>query len=243
MLNLEYSNVALTTDGYVQRTESSFDKILREDIGKVTKSLDDAKKNLNKLKKPFDNINNQIGDKISDYSKQIDDKGKLGIKLVFGVLMIMNIALAVIVAFIGLCSMKSCKDCCFCRCLFKFCTHLLWNILALLMILSFIIGSILSLVGRIGGDAMELVSYTLSEENLNNNEDPFLIGQAKDVKNYLKICLHGNGSLESEFDLGDSLQSIEDIDEVLNGLDDVNQEFNRIKTNLPTFQILNGKIS
>ena len=157
--------------------------------------------------------------------------------------MIMNVALGVFVILIGLCSMKSCKDCCFCRCLFKFCTHLLWNILALLMILSFIIGSILSLVGRIGGDAMELVSYTLSEENLNNNEDPFLIGQAKDVKNYLKICLHGNGSLESEFDLGDSLQSIEDIDEVLNGLDDVNQEFNRIKTNLPTFQILNGKIS
>ena len=44
LLNLEYSNVALTTDGYVQRTDSSFDKILREDIGKVTESLDKAKK-------------------------------------------------------------------------------------------------------------------------------------------------------------------------------------------------------
>ena len=241
-LNQEYSEVARITDGYVETTRLSFENILNTKIDKVTGSLDKAKNTLNKLKKPFDKINNKIGDKISDYSKQIDDKGKLGVKLVFGVLMIMNVALGVLVIFIGLCSMKSCKDCCFCRCLFKFCTHLLWNILALLMIISFIIGSILSLVGRIGGDAMELVSYTLSKENLNNDEDPFLIGQAKDVKNYLKICLHGNGSLETEFDLGDSLQSIEDIGEVLNGLDDVKEEFKEIKENLPAFKTLDGQI-
>ena len=241
-LNHEYSEVAERTDGYVQTANTSFYNILNDKTEDVKKALNKAKDTLKKLKKPFDKINNQIGDKMSDYSKKIDDKGKLGVKLVFGVLMIMNVALGVFVIFIGLCSMKSCKDCCFCRCLFKFCTHLLWNILALLMILSFIIGSILSLVGRIGGDAMELVSYTLSEENLNNDNDPFLIGKADDVKNYLKICLHGNGSLESEFDLGDSLQSIEDIDEVLNGLSNVKEEFNVIKSNLPSFQLFERKI-
>ena len=111
-----------------------------------------------------------------------------------------------------------------------------------MMILAFFVGSILSLVGRIGGDAMELVSYTLSEENLNNDRDPFLIGQAEDVKKYLKICLHGNGSLESEFDLGDSLQRIEDIDEVLNGLSNVTQQFNNIRSNLPAFKTLEEQI-
>jgi hypothetical protein len=110
------------------------------------------------------------------------------------------------------------------------------------MILSFLIGSILSLVGRIGGDAMELVSYTLSEENLDNENDPFLIGQAHDVIKYLKICLHGNGSLESEFDLGDSLQHIEDIDEVLNGIDNVTTTFRGIIANLPSFTIFQEQI-
>ena len=241
-LNLEYSEVADRTDGYVETTNSSFHNILGDKTEEVTNALDKAKDTLNKLKKPFDKINNKIGDKISDFSKQIDDNGKLGVKLVFGVLMIMNVALGVFVVFIALCSMNSCKDCCFCRCIFKFCTHLLWNILALMMILAFFVGSILSLVGRIGGDAMELVSYTLSEENLNNDRDPFLIGQAEDVKKYLKICLHGNGSLESEFDLGDSLQRIEDIDDVLNGLDNVTQEFNRIINNLPAFKTLKAQI-
>ena len=242
LLNLEYSEVAERTNGYISTSETSFRDILGQRAGEVTQSLEKAKKTLNKLKKPFDKINNQIGNKISDYSKQIDDKGKLVVKLVFSVLMVMNVALGVLVIFIGLCSMKSCKDCCFCRCLFKFCTHLLWNVLALLMILSFFVGSILSLVGRIGGDAMELVSYTLSEENLNNDEDPFLIGQADDVKNYLKICLHGNGSLESEFDLGDSLQHFEDIDEVLNGLDNVTRKFNELRGDLPAIKTFKEQI-
>ena len=241
-LNEEYSEVADRTDGYIRTSNESFHDILQDKTTIVIDALDKAKKTLNKLRKPFDKINNQIGDKVSDYSELIDEKGKLGVKLVFGVLMLMNVAIGVFMVFIGLCSMKSCKECCFCQCLCKCFTHLLWNILALMMILAFFVGSLLALVGRIGGDAMELVSYTLSEENLDNEDDPFLIGQAADVKKYIKICLHGNGSLESEFDLGDSLQRIEDIDEVLNGLDEVTQRFNEIKENLPSFKILKDKI-
>ena len=241
-LNEEYSEVADRTDGYIRTSDESFHDILQDKTTIVIDALDKAKKTLNKLRKPFDKINKQIGDKVSDYSELIDEKGKLGVKLVFGVLMLMNVAIGVFMVFIGLCSMKSCKECCFCQCLCKCFTHLLWNILALMMILTFFVGSLLALVGRIGGDAMELVSFTLSEENLDNEDDPFLIGQAADVKKYIKICLHGNGSLESEFDLGDSLQRIEDIDEVLNGLDNVTQRFNEIKENLPSFKRLRDKI-
>ena len=241
-LNEEYSEVADRTDGYIRTSNESFHDILQDKTTIVIDALDKAKKTLNKLRKPFDKINKQIGDKVSDYSELIDEKGKLGVKLVFGVLMLMNVAIGVFMVFIGLCSMKSCKECCFCQCLCKCFTHLLWNILALMMILTFFVGSLLALVGRIGGDAMELVSFTLSEENLDNEDDPFLIGQAADVKKYIKICLHGNGSLESEFDLGDSLQRIEDIDEVLNGLDNVTQRFNEIKENLPSFKRLRDKI-
>ena len=242
-LNLEYSNVAKTTDKYIDMSESSFKDILSDKTDNVIKALNKAQDTLNKLRKPFDKINNNIGDKVSDYSKIIDDKGKLGVKLVFGVLMLMNVAIGIFMIFIGLCSMKSCKECCFCQCLCKCFTHLLWNILALMMILTFFVGSLLALVGRIGGDAMELVSYTLSEENLDNEDDPFLIGKAADAKKYIKICLHGNGSLESEFDLGDSLQHIEDIDEVLNGLDNVTQQFNSIIDNLPSFNSFQEQIN
>ena len=204
------------TDGYVNSSEASFNDILNSSITDVTNALNDAQNTLDDLRKPFDDINNEIGDKVTDYSDKIDKYGKLVVKLVFSILMVMNIFLGVFIALIGLCSMKACADCCFCRCLFKSALHILWNILALMMILSFIVGSMLALVGRVGADAMSLISFVISAENFANN-DPLLLGELGDAKKYLEICLHGNGSLESEFDLGDSLDYIEDIDRVFDG--------------------------
>jgi hypothetical protein len=111
-----------------------------------------------------------------------------------------------------------------------------------MMIITLLIGSLFAIVGKLGNDGMSLVSYVVSKENLENVDDPFLIGKAQDVIKYLKICLHGNGSLESEFDLGDSLEHIEDIDDVLNKLDNVTQIFNEIKENLPSFKVFRDLI-
>ena len=234
-LNIEYSTIAENTDGLITTSEISFRDILNESSAEVMDALDEAQDTLDELKKPFDNINDKIGDKVTDYSESIDKYGKLAVKLVFLVLMLINIALAVLMLLICLCSSKLCTSCCCCRCLCKCFTHLFWNILALMMIFSFLIGSILALVGRIGDDAMSLVSYILSEENF-ESEDPLLLEKMGDAKKYLSICLHGNGSLESEFDLGDSLDAIEDIDDVLNQLDNITYQFTQIKNNLPSFK-------
>ena len=104
-----------------------------------------------------------------------------------------------------------------------------------MMILTFLVGSILALVGKIGEDSMSLVSYIMSKENF-ESKDPLLLEKLGDAKKYLSICLHGNGSLENEFDLRDSLDAIEDIDEVLNGIDNITQKFREIKNNLPVFK-------
>ena len=242
-LNYEYQEVASTTDGYIDRSERSFNDILDTNSDKVIKALDKAKKTLDDFKKPFDEINNKIGDKVADYAELIDEKGKLVVKLVFGVLMIMNIALAVFLMLIGLFSMKACTNCCFCRCIFKCGVHILWNVLALLMILTFLVGSILALIGRIGGDAMSLVSFILSKENFENQQDPLLLGKMGDAKKYLKICLHGDGNLESAFDLGTSLDSINNIDNVLSGLDDVKTRFTEIKSNLQAIKTFEEKVN
>ena len=241
LLNLEYSEIAQRTDGYISTSEKSFKDILNESSAEVMDALDKAQDTLDELKKPFDKINDKIGDRVLDYSESIDKYGKLVVKLVFTILMIINIALAVLLLLICLCSAKYCTGCCCCRCLCKCFTHLFWNILALMMILSFIVGSIIALVGRVGDDAMSLVSYILSEENF-ESQDPLLLEKMGDAKKYLSICLHGNGRLESEFDLGDSLDAIEDIDDVLNGIDNITQQFREIKNNLPAFKTFFEKI-
>ena len=105
-LDMEYSEIAGITDGYVQTSEESFKNILEDKSSNVIESLDKAQETLDKLKKPFDKINNKIGDKVSEYAELIDKYGKLIVKLVFGVLMVMNVGLAVFLIFIGLFSIR-----------------------------------------------------------------------------------------------------------------------------------------
>ena len=163
----------------------------------------------------------------------------MGVKLVFGVLMLMNVALAVLMLFICLCSGKCCTSCCLCRCVFKLCTHILWNVLALMMILSFIVGSLISLVGRIGGDAMSLVSFIMSEENFQNNNNPLLLNEIGDAKKYLHRCIQGDGDIAQELGLGDSLDSFEEINSVENNIVSVRDSFTQVIERLETYNRIN----
>ena len=158
----------------------------------------------------------------------------MGVNIVFGTLMSMNVCLAVLMLMICLFSQEKCAGCCCCRCLFKFCTHILWNVLALLMALAFLIGSILALVGRIGGDMMSLLSYVISVENFNGTS-PLLVGELGDAKDYVYRCIHGDGDIAKELKLGDSLDSFESIKNVESNLETVKNNFTTIIQSLPVY--------
>ena len=100
ILNTEYSNVAEKTDGFVEKSEGSFNDILKNSTDDVLGALNQAKETLDEFKKPFDKINNKIGEKVSQYSKDIEDYGKLVVKLVFVVLILINVALAALLLLI-----------------------------------------------------------------------------------------------------------------------------------------------
>ena len=235
-LNTEYSEAAQIADREVETSKNSFNDVLDENSQNVIDNLDKAQKNLDKLRKPFEKVHNKIGENVAKYSKDIDDYGKLVIKILFPSLILINAALAILLLFICLCSMKYCTDCCCCRCLFKTLTHLLWNILALMVIIILLVGSVIALVGKLGDYGMSLISFIISKDNFDNKVNPLLINEFGDAKKYLNICLHGDGNLESEFDLGDSLDSINSIDEVLNNLDNITETFNQLRSELPAFK-------
>ena len=227
---IEYQRESSSADGYISRARTSFNTVLNGgSLGDIHTSLGKGKDALDKIKKPFDDVNKEIGGTLSDYSDKIDKYGKLGVKIVFSVLMVMNIALAVLMTLIGLFSMKACVDCCFCRCLFKSCVHILWNVLALMMILSFLVGSVLALVGRIGGDIMSLASFIFSEENFDAQNPLFLNEMGDDGKKYLRRCFLGDGDIGAE--LGISTTSI-------NALNDLSAVESQITNSLNIFQHL-----
>jgi hypothetical protein len=233
--NEEFSTVAQNADSYLNTANEGFSDILGSSFERVIDGLGKGKDNLDKLTKPFTNAENKISDILSKFSEEVDKYGKMSVNIVFGVLMGMNVALAVLVLLIYCCSTKSFTNCCCCRCLFKSCTHVLWNILALMMILAFIIGSVLGLVGNIGGDMMSLVSFIMSKENFDNTDNPLILNKLKDAKKYIKRCIHDDGDISQELNLNNALNSFNNINRVENDITEAKNTFDSIKEQCLTF--------
>ena len=150
----------------------------------------------------------------------------------------MNVALAVLLLFICMCSGQNCVNCCCCRCLCKLFTHLIWNILALLMIISFLVGSILGLIGRIGGDMMSLLSFILSEENFNKGDDSVLLWKLGDGKDVLRESIVGDGDLSTVFDLSDITTHFNSIRTAKNEIQEHKNTFNSLATNYNAYNTI-----
>jgi len=232
--NIEYSNISSLADSFLSTSRDSFRDILVDNIRPIQESLSEANGTLGDIREPFDDVNDKIGGKVSDYADKVDKYGKLAVKIIFSVLMVMNIALAVLMALIGLFSMKPCVDCCFCRCLFKSCTHILWNVLALMMILAFIIGSILGLLGRIGDDVMSLASYIFSEDNF-NAEEPLFLDEMGEGKNYLRRCIHGDGDIAAELNIANQIGSMDNLSSIEQGINETYIMFQELKNRCPVY--------
>ena len=232
--NIEYSNISSLADSFLTTSKDSFNDILVQNINPIKESLTEAEGTLGDIREPFDDVNDKIGGKVSDYADKVDKYGKLAVKLIFSVLMVMNIALAVLMALIGLFSMKPCVDCCFCRCIFKSFTHILWNVLALMMILAFIIGSILGLLGRIGDDVMSLASFIFSEDNF-NAEDPLFLDEMGEGKNYLRRCILGDGDIAAELNISGQIGSMDALSSIEQGINETYIMFQELIDRCPVY--------
>ena len=230
----EYKIVSENADNYIQQSKESFESMIDENSGDILNSLDEGTKILDEIKGSFGDIKMEISNMIIDNSEIIDEYGKIGFKLVFGALGLMNIALGVFVLFICFCSGKMCTNCCCCRCIFKFFTHLLWNILAILMFITFIVGFIFSIIGQIGNDSMNLISFIVSEDNLGKNGvggENLLVNQLGDSKNYMDRCINGDGKIDEELNIDmDQLDSFDQVKDVEERIEQTKNEFEEKKT-------------
>ena len=239
--NQEFSFIANDAYRYLTDARDDFTDILGDSLGDVQDALSDGKDALDDLVDPFNDVSDSIGEILSDYSEYIDKYGKMGVKIVFGGLMVINVALAVLMLLICMCSGQSCTSCCCCRCIFKTCVHVFWNILALLMILTFIIGSLIALVGRLGGDAMGLVSYIMSIDNFNGT-NPLLVDKLDKAKDYVYTCMHGNGDIAAQLGLGNSLNSFSGINDVENNITTIRNTFITLTSQIGTYATLNQEL-
>ena len=193
---------------------NNFTNVLKDD--NITLILDDANREIDKIKEHINDIKNLVAEKITKYGEYIDDYGKLAFLIIFGVVCLFILLTALLVSLLfgyerELCNKKNCGHNCF-----RFFTHFSWNLLAFLMIITFIVGFFFTFVGAVGKDAATTIKYIISEENLKNIK-PIFTGNAS---NYLDVCINGNGQIVDELGITNNkaTSSIGDLNIILGDL-------------------------
>ena len=198
--------------------------IALENYGQLEESKDSAESTLNQgissisdIEESFNDIKEQISGIIISYSGKIDQNGKIAFKVILSVYMILDLVIILYIIYLMFFSFKCCrKYCCCFRCIFLLLLHIFWNILAVLTIFILFFGCIFILFGTVGKDLISVVSFLVSDKNL-NQEEPIFFGQ---VKNYLSKCISGNGDISSDI-FGD-IDSMDNIDKLRNAANEIN---------------------
>ena len=185
---------------------------LKEEINnniKFIKDFDKSSNTINSISKTFEEIND-ILDKIEDKMKLFDKYCKLGLFIVF--LAILAFCL------LGLLTLSSYFICNFdcIKCLF----HLFWNFEMLIIIITLLIGVSFGIIGILSKDAVSILQYTISYENLNRTE-PFLLNINRTYLTEIDVCFNQDGKLYSLLLKSEIYQS--NIEEYY---EDFNKDFN-----------------
>ena len=196
------------------------DTIANEDF---TSTLTDASDQIQDLHDQFDKLSNDIIDPWYKYQEKVNT---LGNKAFYAVFALMAALVTGLGALVFLFIMNKCK---MLGCVLKLLIHILWNISAILMILSFILGSIFGIIGVVGKDLVSVLHFIMSKDNLNSNEPKVL--KSGNAKKYIDICINGDGNLIDEL-IGDSGNKMDDLLKIKNDVDNYKNQLNQHETSL-----------
>ena len=155
-------------------------------------TLTTAQNNLQNLIQSIDKINNDFITPLYKKNNNLKKNGKKLFKSFFIICTLLNLLFIVL------------NVCFFCECfpsiecIFKFLIHIIWNCLALVMVISFLLSGIFSIISVLSKDVVSVVNFSLSSNNL-NSENPKIIKNFGDGKEYLDICINGNHNLMNSF--------------------------------------------
>ena len=175
------------------------DTIANEDF---TSILSDSSEQIQDLQDQFDKISNDIIDPWYNYQEKVNT---IGNKAFYAVFALMTVLVSGLGALVFLFTLNKCK---MLGCLLKLLIHVLWNISAILMILSFILGSIFGIIGVVGKDLVSVMHFIMSKDNLQSSEPKVL--KSGNAKKYIDICINGDGNLIDEL-IGDTGNKLDDL--------------------------------
>jgi hypothetical protein len=108
------------------------------------------------------------------------------------------------------------------------------------MFLSFLIGSIFTIIGSLGKDAISVINYLVSNKNL-NAENPLIIGEEGKK---IGACFNGNGDILTElgFDVND-MNALDQLYALYDQIGQIEQSFRDLEeSDRLTYYIMKGEL-
>ena len=182
---------------------------------------------IKELKNEFLSLKELIADEIIEKADKIDKTGKIVYTLFFIFLMVLCAAIVVFMLLLCCCSGELCTNLSCCQCFCKFFLHFFWNLMAFIMFVLFMGGSIFTISGTTGGDLVKVVSYLISKDNLEPDKDTIILGN---VKQYLNKCFNYDGKILNELGLVETdIDKYEDLKKAKLSLEELKSQFEDIK--------------
>ena len=216
----EYQTIFSNADINMNAVDTKLDSVLH---GNPTDYFENSISKIKELKKEFLSLKKLISDQIMEKADDIDKKGKLIYTLFFIFLMILCAAIVVFMLLLCCCSGELCTNLSCCQCFCKFFLHFFWNLMAFIMFVLFMGGSMFTISGTTGGDLVKVVSYLISEDNLGPGANTIILGK---VKNYLNQCFNHEGNILDE--LGLDNVNYEELNKAQLNLEELRNQFNDI---------------
>ena len=189
------------TDGIFQSLNEAAEYINDAfDGNELSEQLGEASENIVTLQENFNTISEKVADPWMDNQNSIVNNGKKYAKIVFSIIMVLSLGMT------GIYIINYIDKCSAIQCLLKIVTIVVWNLLYLFSILSYIVSGLIGVIGIIGRDSSSLAYYLISEDNL-NNEKPRLFEAGESI-DFLNICVNGNGNLKEKLNLGNTMDQL-----------------------------------
>ena len=209
-------------------------------------SLENIKGEIDKISETFNSIKNEALEDVERIMKDLDKYCNLGLMALFCVIFLFSF-LSLITLIIYFTCNCDCISCLY---------HLFWNFEMIMIMATLLIGSVLGIVGVISKDAISILKYLKSSQNLMSDE-PFLLKIDSNIKEKIDICFNKDGILmdndfKGSFDINidqyydsfegnysnfkkenkfiekeDLVKAYEKLDEVLTSLKNLNDYLNK----------------
>ena len=221
----EYNSLYKSADEKMDTIKDDLEIILHSEP--ITNSITSAINGLDSIKTEFETLEYLLSDYIKENADSIDKKGKIIYALFFSLLVIFSVAITVLMLLLCCCSGKVCTNLTCFQCFFKYFLHVFWNVMALIMFLLFMGGSLFTMAGRVGEDLVGAISFIISKDNLDADKNTIILGN---VKNYLNKCFNGDGEILTELGFESEMNNFKDLKESKLKMEDFIDQF-KDKTN------------